>query len=82
VGLERGPLSPVSTIEELLDRKSSGSGLETLEFLLAICFPYLHLFPYVKTGNEIMSLSFTWYTVLNSGAIYVRTRNYCGVRST
>jgi hypothetical protein len=28
VGLERGPLSPVSTIEELLERKSSGSGLE------------------------------------------------------
>jgi hypothetical protein len=27
VGLERGPLSLVSTIEELLDRKSSGSGL-------------------------------------------------------
>jgi hypothetical protein len=29
VGLERGPLSLVSTIEELLRRKSSGSGLET-----------------------------------------------------
>jgi hypothetical protein len=28
VGLERGPLSVVSTIEELLERKSSGSGLE------------------------------------------------------
>jgi hypothetical protein len=28
VGLERGPLSLVSTIEELLGRKSSGSGLE------------------------------------------------------
>jgi hypothetical protein len=27
VGLERGPLSLVSTIEELLERKSSGSGL-------------------------------------------------------
>jgi hypothetical protein len=26
-GLERGLLSPVSTIEELLERKSSGSGL-------------------------------------------------------
>jgi hypothetical protein len=31
VGLERGPLSLVSTIEELLDRNSSGSGLENLE---------------------------------------------------
>jgi hypothetical protein len=29
VGLERGPLSLVSTIEELLGRKSSGSDLET-----------------------------------------------------
>jgi hypothetical protein len=28
VGLERDPLSLVSTTEELLDRKSSGSGLE------------------------------------------------------
>jgi hypothetical protein len=29
VGLERGPLSLVSTIEELLGRKRSGPGLET-----------------------------------------------------
>jgi hypothetical protein len=29
VGLERGPLSLVSTIEGLLERKSSGSGLES-----------------------------------------------------
>jgi hypothetical protein len=29
VAVERGPLSLVSTIEELLERKSSGSGLET-----------------------------------------------------
>jgi hypothetical protein len=32
VGLERGPLSLVSTIEELLDRKSSGSGLKIREY--------------------------------------------------
>jgi hypothetical protein len=31
VGLERGPLSFMSTIEELLGRKSSGSGLESRE---------------------------------------------------
>jgi hypothetical protein len=31
VGLERGPLSLVSTIEELLERKSSGSDLENLK---------------------------------------------------
>jgi hypothetical protein len=30
--LERGPLSLVSTTEELLERKSSGSGLENLEY--------------------------------------------------
>jgi hypothetical protein len=31
-GLERGPLSPVSTTEELLGRNSSGSGLERREY--------------------------------------------------
>jgi hypothetical protein len=30
--LERGPLSLVSTIEELLERKSSSSGLESREY--------------------------------------------------
>jgi hypothetical protein len=32
VGLEQGPLSLVSTIEELFGRKSSGSGLESREY--------------------------------------------------
>jgi hypothetical protein len=32
VGLERGPSSLVSTTEELLGRKSSGSGLENREY--------------------------------------------------
>jgi hypothetical protein len=32
VGLERGPLSLVSKIEELLGRNSIGSGLENWEF--------------------------------------------------
>jgi hypothetical protein len=32
VGLQRDPLSLVSTIEELLGRKSSGSGLESREY--------------------------------------------------
>jgi hypothetical protein len=32
VGLERGLLSLVSTTEELLGRKSSGSGLENREY--------------------------------------------------
>jgi hypothetical protein len=33
VGLKRGPFSLVSTIEELLRRKSSGSGLENREYV-------------------------------------------------
>jgi hypothetical protein len=32
VGLERGAFSLVSTIEELFERKSSGSGLESREY--------------------------------------------------
>jgi hypothetical protein len=32
VSLQRGPLSLVSTTEELLGRKSSGSGLENREY--------------------------------------------------
>jgi hypothetical protein len=32
VGLERGPLSLVSTTEEILERKNSGSGLENREY--------------------------------------------------
>jgi hypothetical protein len=32
VGLERGPLILVSTIEELLERKCSGSGLENRDY--------------------------------------------------
>jgi hypothetical protein len=32
VGLERGPLSLVSTIEELLGRKCRGSGLENRKY--------------------------------------------------
>jgi hypothetical protein len=32
VDLERGPLSLVSTTEELLERKSSGSGVENRDY--------------------------------------------------
>jgi hypothetical protein len=32
VGPERGPLSFVGTVVELLERKSSGSGLESREY--------------------------------------------------
>jgi hypothetical protein len=34
VVLDRGTLSLVSTVEEVLERKSSGSGLEVLEYCL------------------------------------------------
>jgi hypothetical protein len=34
MGLEQGPLSLVSTIEVLLERKNSGSGLESREYCL------------------------------------------------
>jgi hypothetical protein len=44
VGLERGPLSLVSTIEELLGRKRSGSGLEIRE--------YGHRDPSAKVGTN------------------------------
>jgi hypothetical protein len=36
MGLERGPLSLVSTTEELLGRESSGSGLETKNMAVGI----------------------------------------------
>jgi hypothetical protein len=32
LGLDRGPLRLVSTTEELLERKSSGSGLENRDY--------------------------------------------------
>jgi hypothetical protein len=38
VSLERGPLSLVSTIEQLLERKSSGSGLGTENTAIGIRF--------------------------------------------
>jgi hypothetical protein len=37
VVLDKGPLSLVSTIEELIGRKSSGSGLETENMAVEIC---------------------------------------------
>jgi hypothetical protein len=47
VGLERGPLSLVSTTEELLERKSSGSGLEIREYgsRNPSCWPHGTLYP-------------------------------------
>jgi hypothetical protein len=47
VGLERDPLSLLSTIEELLERKSSDSGLEIREYdrREPLCWPYNTLYP-------------------------------------
>jgi hypothetical protein len=47
VALERGPLILVSTIEELLERKSSGSGLESREYghRNPSCWPRGTLYP-------------------------------------
>jgi hypothetical protein len=47
VGLERGPLSLVSTIEELLGRNSSGSSLENWEYGHGdpLCWPRDTLYP-------------------------------------
>jgi hypothetical protein len=47
VGLERGPLSLVSTIEELFGRKSSGSGLENREYGRKdpLCWPCNTVYP-------------------------------------
>jgi hypothetical protein len=44
VGLERGPLSLVSTTEELLGRKSSGSGLESREYSRRDFFLFIYSF--------------------------------------
>jgi hypothetical protein len=47
VGLERGPLSLVNTTEELLARKSSGSGLENREYGREdpLCWPRNTIYP-------------------------------------
>jgi hypothetical protein len=47
MGLERGPLSLVSTTEELLERKSGGSGLENREYGRrdTSCWPRGTLYP-------------------------------------
>jgi hypothetical protein len=46
VGLERGPLSLVSTIEELLERNGSGFGLETE--ITATGIRYGDVIPYIR----------------------------------
>jgi hypothetical protein len=66
VGVELGSLSLVCTTEELLERRSSGSGLEIQEYshtdvTLAIWLPLS-----VKVGTNFVSMqcSIGWYSLL------------------
>jgi hypothetical protein len=66
VGLERGPLSLMSTTEELHERKSSGSGLENREFgriipLVAGCLKFfsVELVPVRRRLFAMVNLSST-----------------------
>jgi hypothetical protein len=67
VGLEQGPLSLVSTTEELLERKSSGSGLEIREYGCRdlSCWPRGTLYPQkVATNFADKRRSLGWYSSL------------------
>jgi hypothetical protein len=57
VGLERGPLSPVCTNEELLGRKISGSGLEIREYGRRdpSCWPRDTIYPQLLTLTSLIS---------------------------
>jgi hypothetical protein len=56
VGLERGPLSLVSTTEELLGSNSSGSGLESREYGLGIRHAD-HVAPSIRKKLALTSLT-------------------------
>jgi hypothetical protein len=53
VGLERGPLSLVSIIEELLERKSSGSGIENRGFVTLTTWHTLALTSPASDGRSL-----------------------------
>jgi hypothetical protein len=61
VGLELGQLSLVSTTEELLERKSSGSGLENREYGVGdpMCLPCRTLYPQ-KLALNCRQVAVTW----------------------
>jgi hypothetical protein len=61
MGLERGPLGLVSATEELLERKSSGSGLENREILRAdyatLLYPQKLALTSLASGGRSVGLS-------------------------
>jgi hypothetical protein len=69
VGLERGPLSLVSTTEELLGRNSSGSGLEIREYVLGILHAD-HMAPSIYKKLALTSLT---SGVRSAGIVRLRT---------
>jgi hypothetical protein len=67
LGLERGPLSLMSTTEELLDRKSSGSCLENREYGCRnpSRWPRGTLYPQkIDTNFAVKRCSLGWYSSL------------------
>jgi hypothetical protein len=72
VGLERGPLSLVSTIEKLLERKSSSSDLETENMAIWICHAdhvvpsiLYRLVSIVCLRTEAMEFSFSFASLIH-----------------
>jgi hypothetical protein len=57
VGLERGPLSLVSTIEELLGRNSSGFGLENRYYGLRDFFYYYSYIVWRRAREPILPVT-------------------------
>jgi hypothetical protein len=53
VGLEQGPLNLVSTTEELLDSKGSGSCLETDNTAVGICHAD-HVAPFIRKSWQLL----------------------------
>jgi hypothetical protein len=91
VGLKRGPLSLVSTSEELLGRKNSGSCLENRDYSCRWLQHWLHDTPLstrVATNSADKWRSLSQYSSLaDSGhggffydnSTYFRARKYCGM---